>query len=161
MTYFRWQVGESEMHPVYDEAAGAGKRFYGRWQLPALHVNHTESANADPRDGGLYIVDSLHVTCSFDQLAKAGLTRMDIRHGAFQRDRIAYDNMLFAVKHVDVRGQIRRRDIIVTIDAQQVRDDELVNDPQFAAYARDFSRNPSEPRSAVVEEVGSDDDPYA
>ncbi|MFJ3271001.1 hypothetical protein [Streptomyces sp. NPDC086776] len=157
-TYFRWQYGDSEMHPVYDEATGVGKQFYAPWQLPALHVNHSEAANAEPRDSGLYIVDSLHVTCEFDQLAKAGLTDVNIKHGAYQRDRVAYDNCMFAVKHVDIRGQIRRRDIIVTIDAVQIRDDELVNDPQFAAYLRDFSRNPSEPH-ALSEE--GDADPYA
>lgn len=163
-TYFRWQYADSEMHSVYDEATGTGKRYYGRWQLPALHVNHAETANTEPRDSGLYIVDSLHVTCEFDQLAKVGLTDINIKHGAYQRDRIAYDNILFAVKQVDIRGQIRRRDIIVAIDAEQVRDDELVNDPMFSPYLRDFSRNPSEPqalRSAEMPEEGGDDDPYA
>ncbi|MFF1693123.1 hypothetical protein ACFVXC_05775 [Streptomyces sp. NPDC058257] len=163
-TYFRWQYGESEMHPVYDEGTGAGRQFYGRWQLPALHVNHAESANSEPRDSGLYMADSLHVTCEFDQLAKIGLTDVNIRHGAYQRDRIAYDNILFAVQHVDIRGQIRRRDIIVTIDAQQIRDDELVNDPSFAAYLRDFSRNPDPvqpPDAAHSSQEGGVDDPYA
>ncbi|MFE5853205.1 hypothetical protein ACFQ61_08285 [Streptomyces sp. NPDC056500] len=163
ITYFRWQYGESEMHPVYDEASGVGRRFYGRWLLPALHVNHTESANSEPRGSGLYIVDSLRVTCGFDQLAKIGLSDVAIRHGAYQRDRIAYDNLLFAVRRVDIRGQIRRRDIIVTFDAQQIRDDELVNDPVFASYLRDFSLNPPGPRStaAVASEEGDDGDPYS
>ncbi|WNI17627.1 hypothetical protein [Actinacidiphila sp. ITFR-21] len=157
ITYFRWQYGDSEIHPVYDEATGSGKRFYGLWQLPALHVDHSETGNTEPRDSGLYIVDSLHVTAEFDQLAKTGLTDINIRHGAYQRDRIAYDNILFSVKHVDIRGQIRRRDIIVSIDAEQIRDDELVNDPQFSPYLRDFSRNP-EPQ---MPEEGGSDDPYA
>ncbi|MFD9815134.1 hypothetical protein [Streptomyces sp. NPDC059080] len=162
VTYFRWQYGESEMHPVYDEATGIGKRYYGRWQLPALHVNHSEAANTEPRDSGLYIVDSLHVTCEVDQLAKAGLTDINIKHGAYQRDRIAYDNLLFAVKQVDIRGQIRRRDIIVTIDAQQIRDDELVNDPDFAPYLRDFSRNPDLPQPfPTYSQQGDGGDPCA
>ncbi|MFF8283338.1 hypothetical protein ACF06W_11515 [Streptomyces albus] len=161
-TYFRWQYDESEMHPVYDEGTGVGRRFYGRWQLPALHVNHVEAANSEPRDSGLYIVDSLHVTCGFDQLSKTGLSGVNIRHGAYQRDRIAYDNVLFAVQHVDIRGQIRRRDVIVTIDATQIRDDELVNDPDFAAYLRDFSRNPDGPRPLSTHaQEGGGDDPYA
>jgi hypothetical protein len=36
---------------------------------------------------------------------------------------------------VQVLGQIQQRDIIVAIDATQVKPDELVNDIQFAQYA--------------------------
>jgi hypothetical protein len=140
-TYFRFSYGESEMHPVYDEATGTGKQFYGRWQVPALHVIHNEATNDEPRDSGLYITDSLHVICEYDQIWKVGLTQVAIKHGCFQRDRIAYDNILYAVKHVDVQGQIRRRDIIVSIDATQIMDDELVNDPIFSDYLKDPCQN--------------------
>ncbi|MEU1816094.1 hypothetical protein ABZ543_12985 [Streptomyces roseifaciens] len=142
-TYFRFEYDQSEMHDVYDEAVGRGKEFYGRWQVPALHVVHNEATNTDPRDTGLYITDSLHVICEFDQIYKVGLTEADIKHACFQRDRIAYDKILFAVKHVEIQGQIRRRDIIVSIDGEQIKDDELVNDPLFADYLHDPCRNPS------------------
>ncbi|WP_156178996.1 hypothetical protein [Saccharothrix sp. ST-888] len=124
---------------MYDEGAGAGKAFYGAWQVPALHVDHNEAANLEPRDSGLYIMDSLTVLCEFDQLTRVGLTEVDLKHGVFQRDRITYDNIVFGVKHVDIRGQIRRRDIIVTISAEQIMNDELVNDPIFRDYLVDPS----------------------
>lgn len=141
-TYFRFEYAESEMHDVYDEGTGAGKQFYGRWQVPAIHVVHNEATNTEPRDSGLYVTDSLHVICEFDQIDKVGLTEVAIKHACFQRDRIAYDNILFAVKHVDIQGQIRRRDLIVSIDAEQLKDDELVNDPMFSQYLKDPCRNP-------------------
>lgn len=141
VTYFRFQFAESEMHDVYDEATGSGRVFYGKWQLPALRVTHVDSANEDPHDSGLYITDTLRVVLEFDQLQKFGLTEMDIKHGSFQRDRIAYDNLLYAVQRVNVLGQIRRRDVIVVIEAQQIRNDELVNDPQFEAYLKDNYQN--------------------
>ncbi|MEV5264820.1 hypothetical protein [Streptomyces werraensis] len=167
VTYFRFQHAESEMHEVYDEATGAGRVYYGRWQLPALHVTHVESANADPRDSGLYVVDTLRVVLEFDQLVKHGLTEMDIRHGSFQRDRIAYDNALWAVQRVNVLGQIRRRDVVVVIDAIQVQNDELVNDPQFAQYLTDPTElpavTPEQMAQTVIhpEEGADDDDPYS
>ena len=142
VTYYRFQHAESEMHDVYDEATGAGRVFYGRWQLPALHVTHVEAPNDQPRDSGLYITDTLRVVLEFDQLTKFGLTEMDIKHGSFQRDRIAYDGLLYGVDRVSVLGQIRRRDVVVAIDATQIHNDELVNDPAFIAYQQDPSANP-------------------
>jgi hypothetical protein len=138
-TYWRFDYSSSEVHPVYDEGAGTGKAWYAAWEIPALHVNHGEAGNLEPRDAGLYVMDSLVVTCEFQQLAKAGLTKVDLKHGSYQRDRITYDNVVFAVKRVDIEGQIRRRDIIVTISATQIMNDELVNDPTFRDYLVDSS----------------------
>lgn len=145
VTYFRFQYAETEVHPVYDEATGGGKVFYGRWQLPALRVTHVEAANTDPRDSGLSITDVLRVVLSFDQLAKFGLTELDIKHGSFQRDRVAYDGLLYAVQRVNILGQIRRRDVVVVIEAQQLRNDELVTDPQFQDYLVDPSQHAASP----------------
>lgn len=129
------------MHPVYDEGSGAGKYFYGAWQVPALHVSHNEASDTEPRDAGLYVTDSLVAVCSFDQLMKTGLTEVDLKHGAYQRDRVTYDGIVFGVKHVDISGQIRRRDIICTISAAQIMNDELVNDPVFRDYLVDINFN--------------------
>lgn len=144
-SYWRFDYGSSEMHSVYDEGSGVGRQFQGPWQVPALHVVHVESQNTDPRDSGLYITDTLHVIAEYDQIWKVGLTEADIRHGSYQRDRIAYDNILYQVQQVSIKGQIRRRDFIVGIDAIQIKNDELVNDPVFSAYARDPSQLPSGP----------------
>lgn len=134
ITYWRFDYNASETHDVYDEAAGAGRVYNGPWQIPVIHANHGEAGDTDPRDSGLYIRDTLTVFVEFDQMSKAGLTDADIKHGAFQRDRVAYNNSLFAVVHMDIQGQIRRRDIIVTLQCEQLRDDELVDDPQFEPY---------------------------
>ncbi|WP_274032547.1 hypothetical protein [Streptomyces sp. MMBL 11-1] len=164
VTYWRFRRDESDMHDVYDEATGVGRVFYGKWQLPALHVTHVESANEDPRDAGLYITDTLRVVLEFDQLTKFGLSEMDIKHGSFQRDRIAYDNALYAVQRVNVLGQIRRRDVVVVIEAQQIKSDELVNDPLFANYLIDPSQHPV-PAELMAQTVihppeeGASDDP--
>jgi hypothetical protein len=141
ITYFRFDYGSTVVDDVYDEATGAGKTYIGPVNLPVLHANHAEVANSQPRDSGLYLVDTLYCTASFDQLKRAGLTLMDLQHGQYQRDRIAYDNILFDVSQMDIRGQIRRRDVIVTISATQVRDDELVNDQAFNAYFSDPNLN--------------------
>lgn len=145
LTYYRFQRAESEMHDVYDEATGAGRVYYGRWQVPALHVTHVEGGDTEPRDSGLYVTDTLRAVLEFDQLAKFGLTAMDLRHGSYQRDRVAYDGLLYAVQRVSILGQIRRRDVIVVVEATQIHNDELVNDPAFVAYQQDPTANPLPP----------------
>lgn len=141
MTYWRFDYNASEMHDVYDEATGPGRVYYGPWQVPVIHVDHGEAADTTPRDSGLYIRDTLSIVADFAQIEKTGLTDADIKHGAYQRDRVAYNNSLFAVTHMDILGQIRRRDIIVSLTCEQLRDDELVDDPQFEPYvAGDLTR---------------------
>jgi len=163
LTYFRFQRDESDMHEVYDEATGAGRVFYGRWQVPALHVTHVESGNDIPRDSGLYVTDTLRAVLEYDQLTKFGLTEMDIKHGSFQRDRMAYDNALYGVQRVSILGQIRRRDVVVVIEGQQIHNDELVNDPQFQQYLIDPTQlpavSPQQMAQTVIhpEEGGGDD----
>lgn len=135
IVYFRFDYEHTQVDDVYDEATGAGKKYYGPATVPVLHANHSEAANSMPRDSGLYVVDTLFVTASFDQLKKAGLSYMDIQHGQYQRDRVAYDNLLYDVSQMNIQGQVRRRDIIVSLTCTQVMNDELVNDPDFGDYS--------------------------
>jgi hypothetical protein len=116
-------------------------------------VTHVEAGDEEPRDAGLYVNDSLRAVLEFDQLAKIGLTAMDLRHGSFQRDRVAYDGLLYGVERVSILGQVRRRDVIVVIEAAQIHSDELVNDPAFVAYRLDPTANPL-PAELVTRTVG-------
>ncbi|MFE6745955.1 hypothetical protein ACFVGM_08900 [Kitasatospora purpeofusca] len=143
IVYWRFDFAGSQVDDVYDEGAGGGKAYYGPMTVPVLHVDHREAPNAQPRDSGLYVVDQLYVTASFDQLERAGLSYLDLQHGSVQRDRVAYDNALYDVTHADVRGQVRRRDVIVSLVCTQVMNDELVNDPVFADYLRGVGQNPA------------------
>lgn len=135
--WWRFDYSKSEMHPIYDEATGAGRVFYGPWFVPTLSCEHIAGANTEPREEGLYQVDELHVVAEFDQLQKIGLTYMDLQTANYRRDRLAYDNKLFQIQELVVLGQIRRRDIIVSITALQIKNDELVDDPMYSWYLND------------------------
>lgn len=135
--WWRFDYSESRQHPIYDEGTGVGRVFYGPWTVPTIHCEHIEGGNTEPRDEGLYQVDQLHVIAEFHQIERTGMTFMDLQTGNYQRDRLAYDNKLFAIQECLVLGQIRRRDIIVSITAIQLKNDELVDDPQFSQYLID------------------------
>lgn len=66
---------------------------------------------------------------------QAGLFWLDIDTAVFLNDRIVYDSKVFRVAAIEVLGQIQRRDIVVGIDATQIKPDQLVNDPQFKPYS--------------------------
>lgn len=132
--YYRFDRANSQVDDVYDEGFGAGRVFIGPVPIPVLQVEHLDGALQDTRGGGYY-VDSLHVTVLFDTFTKSGITNADIEHQHYQRDRIVYDDKVFRIDHVQVMGQIQRRDLIVAIDCTQMRSDELVDDPQFAPWS--------------------------
>jgi hypothetical protein len=143
--YFRFAYDQSSVDPVYGEAdSPLGRIYFGPMNVPALHVIHIEGDNDNSEDG-FYYNDRAHITLSFDQLKKLGLNKMDINTSNYLKDRFVYDTKVFRVTSVQVLGQIQQRDIIVAIDATQVKPDEMVNDIQFAQYAI-----PTDARSAAA-----------
>lgn len=137
--YYRFWPEKSQKHDVWNEAAGSGKVYHSPETLPALHVTHVEGAEQS-RDEGFYVVDSLYVTCSFDQLRRIGMDKMDLSTHAYLRDRMVYDGKVFRVDNISVTGQIRERDIMVSIEGTQVKPDEMLNDPQFIEFLREEDR---------------------
>lgn len=132
--YWRFESERSTVNDIYDEGAGGGKVFNGPIRLPVLSAVHLEGTNQN-LDTGFYANDELHVTLTFDAFSRTGMVASDLRPGDYLRDRITYDNVVFRVTKVEILGQIQRRDIIVTIEATQVKGDELVDDPQFAHWS--------------------------
>lgn len=142
--WYHFAYDQSSIDPVYGEAAGPmGRVYFGPNILPALHVIHIEGEN-DNTEKGFYYNDRAHITLSFDQLKRTGLDKMDLNTQNYLKDRFVYDTKVFRVTSVQILGQLQQKDIIVAIDATQVKPDEMVNDVQFAQYAtpndRQFSQ---------------------
>lgn len=132
--YYRFSKELSETHDIYDEGSGEGRVFTGPFPLPCLHVTREEGRNQDLTEG-FYVNDDIHVTASFDQVRKVGLSEVDIHTQNYLRDRFVYDERVWRVMQIKVLGQIQRRDFIVSIQATQVKPDELINDTQFKKYS--------------------------
>lgn len=133
--YYRFSHADGTGDDLYDEGTGQGKIFDGPFRVPALHVIHDQGPSQDTPQG-LYTVDNLHVTSSFDALRKMGFTDQDIDHQRYLVDRIIYDNSVFRVTSISVLGQIQNRDVIVSMEGVQIKPDELVNDVQFAHWSQ-------------------------
>jgi hypothetical protein len=133
--YYRFSHTDPSGDDLYDEGTGQGKIFVGPYRIPALHVVHNQGPAHDTTQG-LYTVDNLSVTASFDALRKMGFTDQDIDHQKYLTDRIVYDDSVFRVTSISVLGQIQNRDIIVGLECVQMKPDELVNDAQFSRWSQ-------------------------
>lgn len=138
MMYFRFDLAHSVEHNVYDEATGTGRAFKGPVEVPVLHVVHDFGGDSLD-EAGFYTNDEIQVKCGYRQLSRTGMTHSDLRNGRYLRDRIAYDDKLFRVLAMDIRGQIVRSDIVVGIRAVQLKSDEIVDDAMFRQYVTDPS----------------------
>jgi hypothetical protein len=131
ISYYRYWPEHSQEHPVYDEADGTGLAFHPPVDVPVLHATHGEGPNQDT-ETGLYFVDDLYVTASFQQFFRTGLTEADILHETYMRDRVVYDRKLFRVTTMHVTGQISNEDFVISFEGSQLKPDEYILDPQFA-----------------------------
>jgi hypothetical protein len=132
--YYRFDPDRSEIHDVYDEPTGAGLIYQPPIRLQAIHITHVDGANEDS-ENGFYFNDDAFLTVAFDKVLQAGMDYSDIMTGNYLKDRVQYDRKIFRVTQISIRGQMQRRDIIVSIAVTQCKPDELVNDTQFAAWA--------------------------
>lgn len=139
ISYYRFDYSHSVKHNIYDEAVGTGRAFSGPIEVPVLHVVH-EFGGDTLDESGFYTNDEIQVTCGFRQLARTGLVHADLRNGRYLRDRLAYDDKLFRILQMSIRGQIVRSDIVVVMRAVQLKADEIPNDVVFRQYVSDPNR---------------------
>lgn len=139
ISYYRFDYSHSVEHNVYDEAVGTGRAFSGPIEVPVLHVIH-EFGGDTLDESGFYTNDEIQVTSGFRQLSRTGLTHTDLRNGRYLRDRFAYDDKLFRVLKMSIKGQIVRSDIVISIRATQLKSDEIADDQMFRQYAQDPNR---------------------
>lgn len=133
--YYRFLRGDSRMHDIYDEGFQEGRVFKPPFPLPVIHVTHQEGPNDDDTRG-FYFNDEISISASFEQITQVGLTRMDLEHQTYLRDRVVYDGRVFRLTSISVLGQIQGRDLIVSMNGTQLKPSELVNDQQFAQWAQ-------------------------
>ena len=135
LQWWRFDPQASVMDDLFDEADSVGRVFRGPVRVPTLHVSHIQGSREDT-PGGFYTVNNLAATISFSQMAaRLGITDFSEDNDVFLRDRVVYDDLVFQVSYVEILGQVKNRDTIVSVHATQMKRDELVNDAQFARWA--------------------------
>lgn len=134
-----WDAKDSEVDDVYDEGIpGRSLHWRGPFLLPVYQVHRVEGTAVDAGDGS-YGVDNIQLVLGYAQATRAGLVPAVDRDRlrTHLKDRFIFDGKVWSpssiVAHNKLGGRGTRATIIV--EATEVRDDELVNDTQFAKYA--------------------------
>lgn len=133
--YYRYDSVNSVVDPIYDVGADiGGRRFKKPFMLPVISAGLEEGVEVNQGQGS-YTTDVCHLVVSYDQAEKAGLRRMRTDWRLFLGDRFVYNDTVFQVRNIQVRGPIGERYEVLGIDGWQVTADELVYDPDFARFA--------------------------
>lgn len=133
--WYRFDAANSVVDPIYDVGADTGgRRFKAPFLLPVLGVDLEQGVEINTGQGE-YTTDVCHIVVSYDQAEKAGLRRMSHNWRLFMGDRFVYNDTVFQVREIRVRGPVREHYEVLGIDGWEVNAEELVNDPDFAKYA--------------------------
>lgn len=126
-----------------DETATQGDDIYdygeGRvWKDPVL-IRVIDAVQVEgpeqTYEQGLFTRDRLNVTISLREVERVGFEEMITDHRSFLRDRILYDRLVWSPSQIKVSAEVQQLGLLVAVTAEQVRGDELVNDPTFHKYA--------------------------
>jgi hypothetical protein len=144
--------------PVYDVGSDLGGRKYrGPYELPVLRaVLDQGSVPLDER--GYYNGDTLHLTINAEEIEKVVpgvIGNPDLQN----RGRILWLGEIFRPMKVQQRGIVKNRFSLVVVDAIEVMNDELINDPDFQRWAGRFDA-PAIPSRTLNPHVGTIDPAY-
>lgn len=140
--WWMWDAQDSRISNIYDEDTSAGGREWrGPVPVEVLQATRTEGSLEDAGEGA-YAVDSATLVIGYKQAAKVGLLPDKTREHL--KDRFVWDGEVWSPSSLVARnllGGTNNRRSVIMVAATQVRDDEMVNDPQFQRYAeRDYVR---------------------
>lgn len=120
--------------PTYDEG---GRRWRGPVPMPVVSAVPAQGANV-PSDSGRFVTDTIELRMSYRQITGRGIgpdISSDFEN--HYADRFVFRGHVYSVTAIRIDGHFdpQARDVMVRIDAGQLRPDELVNDVDFAEYA--------------------------
>lgn len=136
--YFLLRVGQGTiMNDTYDEGdVFGGKAFDGPRRVPVLAAQARQGQeNAD--DQGFATFDRVTLKLSYEQARRAGL-ELDLiaNREAHLHDRFVWRRRVFDVEGIQTAGHFdpTARDVTILVNAVQLRNDELIDSPEFQPY---------------------------
>ena len=140
-----WHVWDAEylasnpddvIDDIYDTSSpepGKGRRWKSPFRMPAITAQLFQGAIVE-NERGFYNTDTLRVVLNVGDVDRLlpNLTSQPDKH---IKDRVVFRNQVFVPTRVYPRGHMGYAFAVIAIDLNQVNPEELVNDPQFQAYA--------------------------
>lgn len=129
--WYAYNPDGTSVHDVYD--VGEYRDWFDPITLPVISAIRQEGVR-QPSAEGFYTTDSVHLIVSYAAWRSSGLEDPQ-RVDDHLKSRIVYDDVVFTVMGIQIRGQLGERDIVIGIDCAEVDPAELVNDPDFQHWA--------------------------
>lgn len=127
----------NDIYPEGDIELGGRRWVTPPLRVPTLSANRLEGSR-DVSDGaGLYTVDHIRVELSSETATRAGLLPDVSQNTTLHlNDRFIYENKVFSPTSFHDTGQFEPTNarVVLSIDATQLRPDEIGNDVDFADY---------------------------
>lgn len=134
LPWYIYDSASTVVDSIYDVGAvPTGRKWFAPQYLEvanAIKLEGTEVAN----DRGFYVLDTITLVFSADAARKSGLQDLINRPDEHNLDRVVYENKVFAINQVRVRGVLSAGYAVCAAEGVQVKFEELVNDPQFQSY---------------------------
>lgn len=128
-------AGDDIYDDVYDEGSQTDAlEWSDPIPVPVLSAVRYEGPR-QVHDTGFYTTDRLHLSIDLRQARQTGLSNIDLRSVERMHDRLVYDNVVFRIMDIQIRGQLEDEDVVIGIDAIEVDPSELVNAPDFTNWA--------------------------
>jgi hypothetical protein len=133
--WYVWDSAATHVDPIYDVGAsdGVGRQWKTPVDVPTIRAVVKQS-QTNLIEEGFYNADRLHLTIDkeiLSSLIPGVLNDPD----PLNRDRIVWKNQVYRPLQNQLLGIISERFAIISFECQQIMPEELVNDPQFQAYA--------------------------
>jgi hypothetical protein len=131
---------------IYDVGHSSGGRIWdGPHHINVINATLTQGVTMQ-NEMGLYNTDVLDITINMDVIDGSSLSGgetlpvPELRYlpsnpDAYLRDRIVFKNQVFRPQQILPKGIITNDYTLFGLQCVQVNPEELVNDPQFSAYA--------------------------
>jgi hypothetical protein len=116
---------------VYDVG---GRQYFDPIVVPTVSAVIVQGMTVQ-NERGFYNSDTLRATLNIadvDQLLQDSLSSS---LNSYLLDRIVYRDEVFTITKLYPRGLVKTNYTLLTLDANQVNPEQLVNDPQFQQYA--------------------------
>ena len=129
--------GTTVVDDVYDEGLVTGGKSYTRpLRVPVLSAQ-TSQANEQADDEGFATYDRVQLRLSYDQARRSGLDNDLVRNREKHLlDRFVWRRRVYDVETITTAGHFDQgnTDMVLFVMGVQLRPDELVDAPAFAAY---------------------------
>lgn len=134
--WFRFNAAASTSDPTY--STGPQRVWYSPVTIPVV-IGEFERAEQNFDDGGLYVVNNLHLVVSYSSFFGSTIPNPDPSGLNHLNDRVAFDGTLFNVNQFQPRGRVASTFLTISVQLEEVSAEDMAEDVPAAMFAPYFT----------------------